>query len=198
MHYSVKDRLKETIERSNAEVFLRHEFAQYGNYRQISRALGELEKDEIVIRVGRGIFVKPDVTKQLEQAVGKIKSRLGKRVNRLVTIGNCTVQLASRKRPVPNAHSKLDDFKLRLAQAIVERIEMKQIREKSLANIQRWTDQGVWCSAFDEWTILMKHGKDHEVIAAMTGTDDRATRLRQSAPYSGLLEPTLVEKLREA
>lgn len=198
MHYSIKDRLKAKIDRSSAEVFLRHEFDQHGSYRQVSRALTELEKDTVVIRVGRGIFVKPAVTAQPEQAVSKIKNRLGRRVNRLVTIGDRTVQLASRKRAVPNAQSKLDDFKLRLALSIVEKIDMKQIRAKSLANIQRWTKQGVWCSAFDEWKHLMDSGSDHEVVAAMTGADERANRLRQSAPYTGLLPDTLVEKLREA
>lgn len=34
----------------------------------------------------------------------------------------------------------------------------------------------------------MTQGSDEEVIAAMTGQDEKATRLRASAPYPGLLD----------
>jgi hypothetical protein len=84
-------------------------------------------------------------------------------------------------------HKQLDRFKLLTAMAVLEVVPLEQIRSSSLANLDRWNAKGVWCSAHDEWRALMTSGTDEEVIASMTGLDDRANRLRQSPPYVGLL-----------
>lgn len=91
----------------------------------------------------------------------------------------------------------LDQFKLRAAQAIVATFDMARIRQKSLANLDRWNAQGVWCSAHDEWRSLMTSGSDADIIAVMTGENEYANRLRQSPPYSGLLDVLTVAQLRE-
>ncbi|MGV8892297.1 MAG: hypothetical protein ACOH2K_05030 [Burkholderiaceae bacterium] len=95
-----------------------------------------------------------------------------------------------------NEQSRLDEFKLSLAKAILSQFPMGVIRQKSLANITRWTGNGAWCSAFDEWKELMEKGSDQEVIEAMTGLTQTANRLRQSGPYTGLLDQSLVNELR--
>lgn len=87
-----------------------------------------------------------------------------------------------------NDHAAIDEFKRRLAKAVLAQADLPAIRQRSLANLDRWTANGVWCSAFDEWRTIMTTGSDAEVIAAMTGTDQNANRLRQSAPYSGFLD----------
>ena len=66
-----------------------------------------------------------------------------------------------------------------------------------LANLHRWKRQGVWGAAFDEWREVAKSSDDGELFAAMLGRDERAVRLRQSAPYAGLLLPEEVRRLNE-
>lgn len=90
----------------------------------------------------------------------------------------------------------LDQFKLRAARHIVQAVDMTQIRAMSLANLDRWNAAGVWCSAHDEWRTLMAAGSDAEVIAAMTGEDEKSNRLRQSPPYTGILDLDTVFALR--
>lgn len=78
---------------------------------------------------------------------------------------------------------------------VVQCCTVDQIRRKSLANIERWNCQGTWVSAHDEWRVLMERGTDQEIVAVMTGTDERCNRLRQSAPYVGLVEPVSIHEI---
>lgn len=87
-----------------------------------------------------------------------------------------------------NSHDQLDEFKLRCAIAILQTADLSTIRAKSLANMDRWRAKGTWVSAHDEWREIMTNRSDAEVIAAMTGRDQKANRLRQSAPYTGIID----------
>lgn len=195
MHYSVKDKLKAKLRASKASIFLRTDFAHLGHSRQVSRALAELEQERVLVRAGYGVYARPVAEVAVDQLVSAVKARLGKRVNRLVTIGETTVQLGVRSKGRRNAQSQLDSFKLEMAQAVLRAADMATLRRHSLANLERWRDNGSWCSAFAEWQELMSSGSDAEVVAAMTGTDGTANRLRQSAPYVGLLPRKSAEHL---
>ncbi len=195
MHYSVKDKLKAKVRASKASVFLRADFAHLGHSRQISRALSELESERILVRAGYGVYTRPVAEVVIDQLVAAVKARLGRRVNRLVTFGETTVQLGVRSKGRQNAQSQLDSFKLELAQAVLRAVDMATLRRRSLANLERWRENGSWCSAFAEWQELMASGSDAEVVAAMTGSDETANRLRQSAPYVGLLPRKSAEHL---
>ena len=61
--------------------------------------------------------------------------------------------------------------------------------------MDRWQSNGVWVSAFEEWRKLMTEGSDDQVLAVMTGEDQTANRLRQSAPHAGLLTQAEVEAI---
>lgn len=187
MHYSVKDRLKAKVRASKAPVFLRADFAHLGQGRQVSRALAELEREQVLVRAGYGVYTRPVAGVAVEQLVSAVRARLGRRVNRLATFGDTTVQLGVRSKGRRNAQSQLDLFKLELARATLKAVDMATLRRRSLANLERWRESGSWCSAFAEWQQLMASGSDAEVVAAMTGSDETANRLRQSAPYVGLL-----------
>jgi antitoxin component of MazEF toxin-antitoxin module len=103
-------------------------------------------------------------------------------------------------RPAPRAgfaHQELDELRRRMALAIVGQFRPSQIRAQILANLHRWQRQGVWVSAFDEWQAIANGGDDGELFAAMLGRDENAVRLRQSAPYAGLLSRDEVRKLNE-
>ena len=94
-------------------------------------------------------------------------------------------------------HQELDELRRAMALAVVRQFTPTQIRAQMLANLHRWKRQGVWVSAFDEWREVAKGNDDGELFAAMLGRDERAVRLRQSAPYAGLLSPQEVRRLNE-
>jgi antitoxin component of MazEF toxin-antitoxin module len=95
------------------------------------------------------------------------------------------------------SHQELDELRRSLALAIVRRFTPREIRAQILANLHRWRHQDVWVSAFDEWRDIAESGDDGALFAAMLGRDEDAVRLRQSAPYAGLLSQEEVRRLNE-
>jgi hypothetical protein len=55
----------------------------------------------------------------------------------------------------------------------------------------------VWVSAFAEWREIASADDDGQLFAAMLGRNEEAVRLRQSAPYAGLLSRKEVHKINE-
>lgn len=108
-----------------------------------------------------------------------------------------TGETIRRPRRPGNAHEALDRFKRDVALEVLRRCTLHHIRERSLANLRRWHKSGSWSRAYDEWQEVLGGGSDGELIALMVGEDERANRLRQSAPFVGLLPPAVVERLRE-
>ena len=94
-------------------------------------------------------------------------------------------------------HQELDELKRTMALAVVRQFTPREIRGQILANLHRWQRQGMWVSAFDEWQDIASSGDDGTLFAAMLGRDEAATRLRQSAPYAGLLSQDDVRRLNE-
>ena len=94
-------------------------------------------------------------------------------------------------------HGELDALKLSLALAVVRRHTACEIRAKILANLHRWKGLGVWGGAYEEWRDIASGGDDGQLFAAMLGRDERAVRLRQSAPFVGLLPKEEISRLNE-
>jgi antitoxin component of MazEF toxin-antitoxin module len=94
-------------------------------------------------------------------------------------------------------HEVLDAQKHRLAAAVAARFTPREIRAHSLANLHRWRAAGVWVTAYDEWKKILEGKQDGELFAAMLGRDERSTRLRQSAPYVGMLPREEVRRMNE-
>lgn len=187
MKFTLKDKVKVSVQRSKKAVFLRSDFNRFGEYRQVSRALAALEKEAVLRRTGYGVYAKPAVANDLRAVVQAIRTRLpGRRVKRYVTVGETTVLLGMKSASRRNAQTELDKQKLRRAKEVLRLHPLSAIRERSLANLDRWESKGVWVSAHDEWRKLMSSGTDAEVMAMMTGEDENANRLRQSPPYTGL------------
>jgi hypothetical protein len=95
------------------------------------------------------------------------------------------------------AHPDLDADKLEHAFLVARHFTPREIRAKSLANLHRWRARGSWVSAYDEWLVILRDPDDGALFAAMLGRDERATRLRQSMPYVGLLSREQVRELNE-
>ena len=200
MHFSLKDRIKRSIQTSHSSVFLRKDFDRFGPYRQVSRIISDLQEDGLISRSGYGVYTKTNSPKpdDVGHFITTVKSRLGKRTQRLVSFGSMVIQLGERQaNPPSNAHNRLDDIKLVMAKEIVKRFDLQTIRLRSLENLARWEQIGAWCSALDEWREVLKNGSDEQVVSIMTGKDETSNRLRQSPPYSGLLDSQTLRQLRE-
>ena len=94
-------------------------------------------------------------------------------------------------------HQELDEHRRNVALAVVRDFNARQIRAQIEANLHRWKRQGVWGKAYEEWQQIATSEDDGELFAAMLGRDENAVRLRQSAPFVGLLSKDEVRKLNE-
>jgi hypothetical protein len=186
MPLTIKEQLIQFLQNSPQRVFLRADFAQIGNYRQVSRALREAEHEGALERCGHGIFRRKDIALLSTDLLAEIRGRLNKRAERFVSINDTLVhikpQVGRRHR---NKQALLDEKKLRRAKHLLNTVPLPEIRRVSLATLKRWRKQQAWCSAYGEWETLMRDGSDQDVIAVMTGQDENANRLRQSPPYAG-------------
>lgn len=109
-------------------------------------------------------------------------------------LGERSIRPLSKSR---SSHELLDELKRLLSLAVVRRCTPQEIRAQSLANLYRWNAQGMWVSAYAEWTEILQKGDDGALFAAMLGRDDNCTRLRQSMPYVGLLSEEEVRQIHE-
>jgi antitoxin component of MazEF toxin-antitoxin module len=91
----------------------------------------------------------------------------------------------------------LEELKRKLAAAVTSRFTAPEIRARILANLYRWEAQGAWVSDYDEWRRIAEQNDDGALFATMLGRDERSVRLRESAPYVGLLTRDEVKKLNE-
>ena len=94
-------------------------------------------------------------------------------------------------------HQELDEHRRAISLAVVRRFTPREIRAQILANLHRWKAQGVWGEAYREWQEIARLEDDGKLFAAMLGRDENAIRLRQSAPFVGLLAKDEVRKLNE-
>ncbi|MHB8812692.1 MAG: AbrB/MazE/SpoVT family DNA-binding domain-containing protein [Steroidobacteraceae bacterium] len=95
------------------------------------------------------------------------------------------------------SHEKLDELRRSIALAVVRRHTPREIRAQILANLHRWKDRGVWGRAYEEWQDIASGSDDGRLFAVMLGRDEDAVRLRQSAPFVGLLPKEEVRRLNE-
>lgn len=187
MTRTVLEKLKAKVTCSRSPVFLRSDFAEYGDYRQVSRALSVLIKDGLISRVGYGTYLRSEPSIQLRPTVEEIRARLGPRIDRTITVGDMVIQITSRKHTPENAQARLDARKLETARRVLHSASIDTIRQASLEALARWQAHGTWCSAYDEWRGLMTNAPDRKIVQMMTSQSQEANRLRQSPPYIGLL-----------
>lgn len=103
-------------------------------------------------------------------------------------------------RPVDKSgisHEALDELKRKLAAEVASRFTPNLIRAHSLGNLHRWRRNGVWGPVYGEWQSLLEGRNDGELFAAMLGRDEHSNRLRQSAPYVGMLPREIVRRINE-
>ncbi len=94
-------------------------------------------------------------------------------------------------------HHELDELRRTMALAVIRQFTPRQIRAQILANLHRWRRQGAWGAAYEEWRDIAAGQDDGQLFAVLLGRDENAVRLRQSAPFVGLLPKEQVRKLNE-
>jgi hypothetical protein len=87
------------------------------------------------------------------------------------------------------SHELIDQRSLAFGQAIAARLEKNpELIDQARATLQRWlgtSSPGVQ-KTLQEWMAAFDAGPT-SVVSLLTGTDERAVRLRQSSPFAGLL-----------
>ncbi len=102
--------------------------------------------------------------------------------------------------PLPRrgfSHRELDELRRSIALAVVARHTPRAIRAQILANLHRWRQNGVWGRAYEEWHDIASGTDDGRLFAILLGQDEEAVRLRQSAPFVGLLPREEARRLNE-
>ena len=88
-------------------------------------------------------------------------------------------------------HRLIDERSLAFDRLIAAKLRSQPaLVEKARGNLARWleTCSGGAKPALLEWQRLLSAPFD-ELLAFMEATDERATRLRQSSPFCGILTP---------
>jgi hypothetical protein len=85
-------------------------------------------------------------------------------------------------------HRRLDERSLALHRLVAEKVLADPaLLDKARANVRRWRDaSGSPSSAFAEWAQILS-GSVHQVAQLLMERSERATRLRQSSPFCGIL-----------
>jgi hypothetical protein len=89
-------------------------------------------------------------------------------------------------------HQEIDSRSLAFGRVIASRLRSEpELTQRARATAARWlaTSSPSVRPAIQEW-ISALNGSLDGVIQLLTGTDERATRLRQSNPFAGVLSPS--------
>ena len=90
--------------------------------------------------------------------------------------------------PFHSDHSRLDERSLALHELVARKVQAAPaLLDKARENLRRW--QGANASpslAFEEWEQILRSPVD-QVTAFLVERSERATRLRQSSPFAGIL-----------
>lgn len=99
--------------------------------------------------------------------------------------------------PDRNGHQVLDTIKHRISCEVLARFSIKEIKQKSISNIERWRSKGTFGQAYADWLDILLDPDDSKLISAMVGNSDRSNQLRQSIPFVGMLDQEIVRQFNE-
>jgi hypothetical protein len=98
-------------------------------------------------------------------------------------------------------HALLDDRSLAFARAIAERLrERPELMQVARENLHRWmkrhADSPALLRCDREWAEILASRSFDEVIGILVRDDDEGQRLRQNHPFTDILTPGEVSKIR--
>ncbi len=90
--------------------------------------------------------------------------------------------------PPYSDHSRLDERSLALHRLVAEKVRAAPaLLDKARENLRRWQEAGAGASpALAEWAQILA-APAGQVVALLAERSERATRLRQSSPFAGIL-----------
>ncbi len=90
--------------------------------------------------------------------------------------------------PFHSDHGRLDERSLALHQLVAEKVQADPaLLDKARGNIRRWQEaNGSLSPPQAEWEQILS-GPVDEITAFLVERSERATRLRQSSPFAGIL-----------
>jgi len=90
--------------------------------------------------------------------------------------------------PFYSDHSRLDERSLALHRLIAEKVQAAPaLLDKARENVRRWQEaSGSASPALAEWEQILAASAS-QVVAFLAERSERATRLRQSSPFAGIL-----------
>jgi hypothetical protein len=92
--------------------------------------------------------------------------------------------------PIRHDHHRLDARSRALHAAIASRIRRDPaLLAIPLANLDRWEQEGGPARAFQEWRQILLSEPLELVLSLLEEDSERADRLRQSSPFTGILSP---------
>ena len=87
------------------------------------------------------------------------------------------------------SHQWIDQRSLALHQAVAAKLEADpQLLDIARQNLARWLVHNA-AAPLREWRAILDSAPLAEVLALLRSPDERATGLRQSSPFAGLLTP---------
>jgi hypothetical protein len=91
--------------------------------------------------------------------------------------------------PVTSDHARLDERSLALHRLVAEKISADPtLLDQARDNVRRWqAATGEPSLALSEWEHILDQSPVDEVLALLVERSERATRLRQSSPFAGIL-----------
>ncbi|MGP0008035.1 MAG: hypothetical protein ACLPIG_04905 [Methylocella sp.] len=89
--------------------------------------------------------------------------------------------------PFHSDHNRLDERSLALHALVAQKVQAAPaLLDKARENICRWQQAGSPSLALAEWEQILSSPVD-QVTAFLVERSERATRLRQSSPFAGIL-----------
>jgi hypothetical protein len=99
-------------------------------------------------------------------------------------------------RPIRSDHLRIEERSIALHKAVVEKIRRDpRLLHIPSANLQRleaaFSSQGarIMPPWLREWKEILENPDREEIFSFLISRDERACRLRQSSPFSGILTP---------
>ena len=87
-------------------------------------------------------------------------------------------------------HDWVDERGRALDAAVAEKLRVSpELISRAIENIERWERQRGPDPSYCEWRRILTDSSADEVIALLLDDSERATRLRQSSPFTGILSP---------
>ena len=89
-----------------------------------------------------------------------------------------------------SGHQRIDQRSIALHRAVAEKLRARpELLDRARGNIGRWyPGAGAARPYLDQWLRILDQPLE-EVLAAMVDDGEKMTALRQSSPFTGILEP---------